>query len=248
LSLPNDKVSSKRYAGQRKTTIQKIISLTQDDNAAAYYSGMSDCYDAILAFNEGYTSIEDDSEIALSFFKKSSELATKTIETLNKAQTIHRAKIFIQYNKGLVGAIKAVISYVGGRQNLLVGNSQLAKYDFEKAIKESTKAMEDSQIAGDFSLPLIQVLTNISESSRKFSQNISKTIRQSKRFGISAGSQFGVVFFVTLITFVVLGNFQLFLVSSYIEIYVSLTVASITAFGLNALKLKDLLLPIQSSK
>lgn len=230
--------------GECRKTRSDLLNLVKDHSTKELISGTGALYDSSTAFRRALLE-ESDFAQATSFLKESSDLAAIAIQSLaSVGPSEPRAETLGRTAKGLQLGATAMCGYLDGITRLYAGSTQLARQNFQLFITQSEAALEHLAQSGEFGRPLVELLSQYRKYARQNVKGIATAVRHwRKRIALSAGQQFGLVFAVTFTVFVILQNFQLFQVSSFLIFYGSLIVAAITAFGLNAVRLKNLLLP-----
>jgi len=236
--------------GESQRALEDLMNLVKDQDLRTFYSGVETLRKAQIALVVAFRHLaEIEVDQARPLLNESSELALRAVRDLADLRN-PRAKALREAARGHQAASKAIAIYhFDGIRNLSLGNPHLAKQAFQRVLKETETATRQLAAAGLFGRPLVNMLLLLQSSAKVQVKTISAVVRRSRgKVAISAGTQFALVFFVTLGSFIALKYFGIFVVSLSPVLYVSLVVAAITAFGLNALKLKDLLLPIRIAK
>lgn len=239
--------------GASRKNLQDLIDLVKDDDMEAFYSGWASLKEAIAQFMMASRELgSDEMQKAMSTLRESSKSALKASQTFPKSTKLpieRKLQTSRQLANGHQAAVKAVTSFVEAQRSLYLGQSELAKRAFLRAAKECELSIQQLATTGQLGGRLVASLFIIQGIARREASTISTVVRFSRsRLALSAGAQFGLVFFVTLGSFISIGSVGLLVVSSDLAVYTSLIVAAITAFGLNAVKLKDLLLPARTSQ
>jgi hypothetical protein len=145
---------------------------------------------------------------------------------------------------GFQQAASGFSEYLNAFTTLLLGNPQLARKRFEDAFGQAGNAIEVLSGIGQWGKYWIPFVEDLRNRSKALSISIFLATKHAKRrIAIDASKQFLLLFFVLLFTFIALDYSALLQTAALDKMYVSLVVASISAFGLNAGKLKELFFP-----
>lgn len=237
------------FAGESKRFLQSLISIGGEEKKG-FYSGIQIFRNAQIKFQAAFLSlVSSDMVAAQEHLKAGQILLAQCIEGLSAVEhpmLKARAQALKKVATAFQQAFEGFSEHLDGSTELLLGKPQLAKKKFEIAYEKANNALEALTIIGQWGRPLIPFVTDLRNRSKGHSRSITLATKHAKgRIAIDAGMQFGLVFVLLLLTFVALDHFNLLQTTGSEKIYVSLIVASVTAFGLNALKLIDLLLPLK---
>lgn len=237
------------FAGESNRFLQSIISMA-DEKVKGFYSGIKFYRNAQTKFQAAFLSLVSGDVVAAKGHLKESQIllaqCTEEMSTIEYPMPKARAQALKKAATAWQQALEGFSEHLDGSTELLLGKPQLAKKKFESAYEKANNALEVLTIIGQWGRPLIPFVTDLRNRSKGLSRSITLATKHAKRrIAIDAGKQFGLVFILLLLTFVALDHFDLLQTTGSEKIYVSLIVASVTAFGLNALKLKELLLPLK---
>lgn len=154
----------------------------------------------------------------------------------------HSNDIVTRGYKGINETAKGLVSFIDGEILLYLGDTVGARKGLDKALKTLRSSSENVASLGDYSKILLEGI-QVYESRCIYHLNsmskVSSGVR--RRIGLSAGKQFGLLFVISLISFLSLSRMELIDLSDNSILLFSLVVSGLSAFGLNAIKLFNVL-------
>jgi hypothetical protein len=240
------------FAGEAKRCSEITISMVNEE-AKRLHTGIHLFRKAQMKFVSAIISLGSyDAITARTHLKEHQDLLTDCIEEMSavKAEASRpRARAIEKAATGLQQGARGLSDYLDASRMLYLGNPQLARKKFERAFSEADNALELLSSIGQWGKPLIPFVTTIRDQSKGFSRSITLAAKHSKRrIAIDASKQFGLLFFISLCTFIILDYGSFLQTAPLVKVYISLVVASVTAFGLNATRLKELFFPLEPYK
>ena len=245
-----DSTSSTSCAGESMRLTNTLISKANGDSKK-FYVGVRFLRHATLKLISLATNIVQQDRLTTDkLLKETHDLLTQSIEEFSTIEIKNpRVEALRMYGMGMQAVIEAVSDYQEGLTALYTGNPHSAKKKFENAFEHADDAVRTFSEIGQWGKPVLPAAISVRDEAKRHSTSITlATKRAKRRIAVDASKQFGLVFFISLATFIVLNYTKLLQTGALDQIYFSLIVAAITAFGLNALKLKEFLIPSHSSE
>jgi hypothetical protein len=241
----NDLSTYSLEMGKSRNAMNTILGISKNEIATAYNSGLIELREAraALVLSAGPFS-DNDFPGALSYLSEGMKHATSSIQLFTKsAPAFAKAAQLMPVSQGLLKNMEARISFIEGRRNLYLGNPYRAKHFFNQCVDQSQSAINDLETTGEYGKNSIRALYDLKNGATRERASLAVIARNSKgHIALGASKQFTLFFFVTLGTFVGLLKFGLLTLSPNLILFSSFDVGAVSAFGLNAIKLKDLIL------
>jgi hypothetical protein len=242
----NDMPGYSLEMGKSRNAMNTIIGISKNEIATAYNTGLIEYREAnaALLLSRGPLS-DNDLPGASLYLSEAIKHATTSNQLFTKsAPYFPKAAQLVPVTKGLLENMGARVSFVEGRRNLYLGNPYRAKQFFNRCVDQSQSAINNLQTTGEYGKNSIKALYDLKDVAARECASFTVIARNSKgHITVSASKQFTFFFFVTLGTFVGLLRFGLLTLAPNLILFSSFDVGAVSAFGLNAIKLKDLILP-----
>lgn len=205
--------------------------------------------DSIMPFNEGLSLLIQNKREARQKIIESGKKMTLVIRQWEKKRRnvkekfyAHSGEIIIQGIRGISQTANGLASFVAGETALYQGDVIGARKGFVKALEIMKSSAENVASLGDYSKELLEGIELYEKRSTFYLNNMADQgpgVR--RRFGLSAGKQFGLLFTVSFSSFIGLRIIGLLDVSGETILSYSLIVSLVSVFGLNATKLFNIL-------
>lgn len=202
--------------------------------------------DSIVPFNTGLSLLRQNLREARRYIMEAEKRMSESIRRWEavsdnaKKGVIHvySNEIIIRGIKGISQTAKGLVSYIDGESALYLGDTVGARKGFAKALKILKSSAENVASLGDYSKYLLNGI-DLYERNCTYHLNSMSNLSsgERRRLGLSAGKQFGLLFAISLISFISLSVVGLIETSTDTILVFSLMVSAISVFGLNATKL-----------
>jgi len=245
-----DSVAYTGFAGDSIRLTEVLISKTNGE-LRKFYEGIQFLRQASFkAMSTAMNRAQGAGKISKKPFKEACGLLTQSIERFTTTKDLYpRAEALRMHAAGMQQLINAILDSEDADWALFAGKPRPAKKKYENALDKANEAIRIFSEIAQWGKQYLPPTILLRDKCKRKAMSIALAARKAKRrIAIAASTQFGFVFFISLATFVILNYIDLLQIAPLQQVYFSLIVAGITAFGLNALKLKELIIPSHLSK
>lgn len=246
----DDLTSYTSHIGESIRLIKRLVSISREELKRFYTALLYSRQASNKLISTASTTISKDKAIVQTTLKEADDLLSQSIKEFSAVIALNpKVKTLKMQAVGTQNLIKAFSQEGEALVELFSGRPQSAREKFENAFERANEAIKISSEIGVWGSQILPVAIQVRDRSRNYATSIAMTAkRRKRRIAIDASKQFFLVFFISLATFIVLNYTKLLQTAALHQLYFSLIVAAVTAFGLNAVKLKELVFPSHRSR